>query len=70
MEVSLEQAIEIHAKVLKRVHGHRAPHKARGRASELAATDDHEGYQVWLRVADAAAEMLLKEPPAAPQSEF
>ena len=70
MEVSLEQAIEIYAEVLKRFHGHRAPQNARNRAAELAAAGDREGHHVWLKVADAAAEMLRREPPTATQSLF
>jgi hypothetical protein len=63
MEVSLEQAIEIHAKVLKRIHGHKAPLKARRTADERALSGDHEGCHVWLKVADAAAAMLSQERP-------
>ena len=60
MEVTLEQAIEIHAKALKRRCGHDAPIKARTIAQELAQAGDHEGHQVWLKVGDIA-EALLKE---------
>ena len=67
MEVTLDRAIEIHAKVLKRVHGHRAPQNARDRAAELAAAGDREGHHVWLKVADAAAELLRRQPPTATQ---
>jgi hypothetical protein len=68
MEVSLEQAIEIHARVLKRVHGRKAPHKARATADHLATVGDQDGYRVWLKVADAAAAMLLQERPTASQA--
>jgi len=59
MEVTLEQAIEIHAKALKWRSGRGAPLKARKIAQELAQAGDHEGHQVWLKVGDIA-EALLK----------
>jgi hypothetical protein len=55
LRVSLKQAIEIHAKVLKYRFGRRAPEKAR----TCSATNDHEGHHVWLEVADVA-ELLLR----------
>ena len=61
MEVTLEQAIEIHAKALKRRCGHDAPIKARKIAQELAQAGDHEGHQVWLKVGDNAEALLKKE---------
>ena len=60
MNVSLEQAIEIHAKVLKHRHKHQAPRVAREQAKMLKTWSDHEGQDVWLRVAEIA-EALLKE---------
>jgi hypothetical protein len=60
MEVTLEQAIEIHAKALKWRSGRDAPLKARKIAQELAQAGDHEGYRVWLKVGDIA-EALLKD---------
>ena len=66
MDVSLEQAIEIHAKVLKRIHGHWAPAKARNWAAQLAASGDHEGHLVWQKVAEVAVAMLQREPPNDP----
>jgi hypothetical protein len=60
MEVTLEQAIEIHAKALKWRSGHAAPHKARKIAQELAQAGDHDGHQVWLKVGEIA-EALLKD---------
>ena len=56
MNVSLNQAVEIHAKVLKRQFGDAAPHSA---ARHCLDRGDDEGHAVWLRVA-AVAEMLLK----------
>jgi hypothetical protein len=61
MEVSLDQAIEIHAKVLKRVHGRKAPQKARKTADELAIVGDQDGCRVWLKVAESAAAMLSQD---------
>jgi hypothetical protein len=69
MEVSLEQAIEIHAKALKGTHGKWAPVKARARAAQLAASGDHEGHTVWQRVAEAANAMLHEETLNAPKTE-
>ena len=57
MEVSLEQAIEIHAKVLNRIHGKRASSDARRRARQLAEAGDQDGYRVWMKVGEVA-EML------------
>lgn len=57
MKVSLEEAIEIHAKVLRARHKHRAPRKARDHALHLRRNGDHDGHDVWLRVAEVA-EML------------
>jgi hypothetical protein len=57
MNVSLDQAIEIHAKALKHRFGKRATLLAEKRAHHCAAQGDDEGYAVWLRVA-SVAEML------------
>ena len=57
MNVSLNQAIEIHAKVLKYRFGNRAPLLAEEKAHHCAAQGDDEGRAVWLRVA-AVAGML------------
>jgi hypothetical protein len=62
MNVSLEQAIEIYAEVLKRRHKHLAPRIARDHATILKHWKDHEGHDVWCRVAETA-ERLLKETP-------
>ena len=51
MNVSLDQAIEIHAKALKHRFGKRAPLLAEERAHHCAAQGDDEGYAVWRRVA-------------------
>jgi hypothetical protein len=57
MNVSLNQAIEIHAKALKLRFGKRAALLAEEKAHHCAARGDDEGYAVWLRVA-AVAGML------------
>ena len=58
MRVSLEQAIEIHAKVLKYRFGRRAPELARERAQSCSTSNDHEGHRVWLEVAEVAESLL------------
>ena len=57
MNVSLTQAIEIHAKALKHRFGARAPLLAEEKADHCAAQGDDEGYAVWRQVA-AVAETL------------
>jgi hypothetical protein len=54
MNVSLDQAIEIHAKALKHRFGNRATLLAQERARHCAAKGDDEGCAVWLRVATVA----------------
>jgi hypothetical protein len=61
MEISLEEAIEIHAKVLKRRHAHSAPREAREHAQKLKHANDHHGHQVWCKVAAVAERMLVEE---------
>jgi hypothetical protein len=61
MQVSLDEAIEIHARVLKKRHRHRAAHEAREHAERLRRVNDHHGHHVWNRVADAAERMLAEE---------
>ena len=58
MRVSLEQAIVIHAKVLKYRFGRHAPESARAKAQSCAAANDHDGHRVWLKVAEAAESLL------------
>ncbi len=58
MQVSLDEAIEIHAKVLAYRYGDRAPSLARDKADRLQAAGDGEGRVVWQRVA-VVAEALL-----------
>lgn len=58
MEVSLEEAIAIHARVLWVRHRDKAPAKARDRALLLKRNGDHEGHEVWLRVAEVVAQLV------------
>jgi hypothetical protein len=60
MSISLDEAIEIHAEVLRRRHDREAPTRARERALALKYTGDHDGHAVWLKVAERA-ERLLSE---------
>jgi hypothetical protein len=60
VNVSLNQAIEIHAKVLAHRFGDRAPLLAQEKAHHCSVSGDNEGHAVWLQVA-AVAEMLIKE---------
>ncbi len=60
MEVSLDQAIEIHARAMKQRDGRHAPVKAREIARQLASAGDREGHQVWLKVGEIT-EALLKD---------
>jgi hypothetical protein len=58
MSISLEQAIEIHAHVLARKHDKDGPPRARERAYALKMVGDHEGYNIWLTVAQIAEQIL------------
>ncbi|MGB7977006.1 MAG: hypothetical protein WCF81_22245 [Roseiarcus sp.] len=50
MNVSLNQAIEIHAKAFKHRFGKRAALMAEEKAHHCRAHGDDEGHAVWLRV--------------------
>jgi hypothetical protein len=54
MNVSLDQAIEIHAKALKHRFGKRAALLAEEKAHHCEAQGDYKGHAVWLRVASVA----------------
>ncbi|PWB83962.1 MAG: hypothetical protein C3F11_03845 [Methylocystaceae bacterium] len=71
MNISLEQAIEIHARVLMHRLDDEAPARAREQAAHLLRAGDSEGRNVWLSVADVA-ERLLREGRAlsAPKAEL
>jgi hypothetical protein len=62
VNVSLDQAICIHAKALMYRHGRAAPRQARLKGSDCSAKGDREGHVVWEKVA-AIAEQLLAPPP-------
>ena len=61
MNVSLDQAIEIHARALRRRNGRQAPHQAREKARRCMETGDAEGQDVWLRVAKTADDLLAAD---------
>jgi hypothetical protein len=61
MNLSLDQAIEIHGQALKRRSGARAPGLARERARRCKAAGDDEGYTVWTRVAESASSLLAAD---------
>lgn len=69
MNISLEQAIEIHARVLMNRADTEAPAKARERAADLHRGGDEEGGKVWLSVADAAERLLSEGRATAKNSE-
>lgn len=62
MNISLEQAIEIHARVLRYRVGRGAAELAGERAKSCDAHGDREGYEIWLRVR-AAIELLREREP-------
>jgi hypothetical protein len=57
MNISLEQAIEIHAKALRVSHGRKAEIYARERAASCKRQDDHEGDHVWNQVAEIVVQI-------------
>ena len=57
MNVSLTEAIEIHAKALKHRFGNRAALLAEEKADHCAAEGDDEGYAVWRRVASVTEKL-------------
>ena len=64
MEVSLDQAIDTHARVLKYWHGDRASHEARTKALEYKAAGDLEGLHAWERVAKMCEAIRAGDQPA------
>lgn len=62
MHISLDQAIEIHAKALRYRHGAKASRMAREKADQLAKIGDREGFTVWLKVADMTEALLVETP--------
>ncbi len=61
MSVSLNQAIRIHAKVLKRRNGQRAARIACERAHHFLKQGDVEGHRVWIAVAEVTKALLSAE---------
>jgi hypothetical protein len=61
MNISLEQAIEIHAKALRVSHGRKAEYYARERAAACKRQDDHEGDDVWNKVAETVIQIEQKD---------
>ena len=58
MNVSLDQAIEIHARALRYRFGNRAALVAEEKSHHCAARGDNEGRAVWQRVAAVAGTLL------------
>ncbi|MGA8172170.1 MAG: hypothetical protein WB816_15245 [Methylocystis sp.] len=58
MDISLEQAIHMHARALKGRAGKKSPMLARLRAGDLKDRGDLEGFRVWTLVGQQA-ELLL-----------
>ncbi len=61
MEVSLEEAIEIHARVLRSWHNGAASEIARDHAVLLSRNGDQDGHDVWLRVAEITEQLRSDE---------
>ncbi|MEY3553525.1 MAG: hypothetical protein RL735_1873 [Pseudomonadota bacterium] len=55
MDVTIDQAIEIHARALTYRHGGSAESQARERAQACQSCGDNEGHQVWEKVAETVA---------------
>jgi hypothetical protein len=62
MHVTLDQAIEIHAKALRHRYGPTAPRLAREQARKLASIGDREGQVVWLKVAEVTEALPVDKP--------
>ena len=61
LNVSLDQAICIHAKALTYQYGRAAPYRARVRGRNCSARGDREGHVVWEKVASIAERLLTTE---------
>ena len=57
MDVTIDQAIEIHARALTYRHGGSAESEARERAQDCRSCGDDEGHQVWEKVAETIARL-------------
>jgi hypothetical protein len=53
MQISLDEAIDIHAKVQRARYGSGAAASSKRRAARCKCVGDLDGERVWLRVADA-----------------
>ncbi|MFY9627004.1 MAG: hypothetical protein WAK03_02475 [Methylocystis sp.] len=58
MNISLDEAINIHARALKGRAGWHSPRLAQARAQSLMDQGDLEGFSVWMRVGEQAALLL------------
>ena len=65
MQISLEEAIEIHGKALTRRLKRGAVRAACESAERRRSAGDAEGERVWLRVAERARRLLNDEAPEA-----
>ena len=63
LHVSLDQAIDIHAKALTYRYGLTAPQRARLRGRDCSANGDREGHVVWDKVAAIAEQLLTAQRP-------
>jgi hypothetical protein len=63
LNVSLDQAICIHAKALMYQYGRAAPHRARLRGRDCSVQGDRKGLLVWERVAAIAERLLTAQRP-------
>ncbi len=70
MQISFEEALEIHARALTRRLGDKAPIDARQRAVDLKEAGDHEGHAVWLSVAETAERLLSESNPPIFQANY
>jgi len=61
MNVSLDEAIGIHARALKSRAGKKSPLVAKLRAHDLMAKGDAEGFRVWMLVGEHAAKLLAAQ---------
>jgi hypothetical protein len=61
MDVSLDEAIGIHARALKSRSGKRSRLVARLRAHDLMAKGDAEGFRIWMQVGEQAAQLLAAQ---------
>ncbi len=61
MNVSLKQAIGIHARALKTRAGRKSPMMAHLHAQTLKNRGDLEGFEVWTQVGEQAAVLLAAQ---------